>query len=629
MAGIAGIYCADGRPANMDELRLMTAAVQDRGPDGITWWNSGPVAFAHLQFCTTPESLTERQPLVSPGGEACLTWNGRIDNREELQAALAAKGVQPVDNTDPGYALAAYLAWGEDCVQHMVGDFALALWDARHRRLWCARDYIGIRPFYYFWDGKTFLFGPEMRALLAHPLVSLKINEGMVGEYLVDDITTRDETLYTDIRRLPGGSTLTINASGQFRIASWWNPELSLLHYKSDAEYGDHFRELFDQAVQAQMRSQAKVGVALSGGLDSSSIAVTAQHLLRRTNDTDRLVTFSLVSPGKFWDESEDIAAIVQHSGLNSELLQPLNLGLEHFRKRADDWREFPGVPNGEPMTKPICEAIRRHGGRVLLTGLGGDEWLQGRPEHVLDLARARAIRSTLQRAKDDWSFYCGAGRWQSYLAWQILRAAIPDWAIAQRRKRRLARTGIFSKAFLRRTHLGDRLYAAKLRTLPFSTRAQSTIFSHVTAGHEAFMFEGNDLELVSGGAEMRFPYHDRKVTEFCLRLPEEQRQQGSLAKRVLRTAMGDRLPKPLQRKAVKAEYSDMFATVIYEPQVRARLQSMTMLCHTDWLNAHRFGERSTLSVEPVRSYASNYGRLWMAIAIDLWLETVIGKARL
>src|SRR6185437_9104340 len=248
MAGIAGIYCADGRAVAISELQRMSAAVEYRGPDGITFWNGGlpyapnSVAFAHLQFCTTPESLEERQPLVAPGGDVCLVWNGRVDNREELLAEIAAKGVSPVDQTDPGLALAAYFLWGADCVQHIVGDFALAIWDGRQRRLWCARDYVGVRPFYYFWDGKTFLFGPEIRALLAHPLVSLKINEGMVGEYLANAITSRDETLYADIRRLPSGSTLTIDGPGGLRVASWWNPELSLIRYRTDEEYAEHFR---------------------------------------------------------------------------------------------------------------------------------------------------------------------------------------------------------------------------------------------------------------------------------------------------------------------------------------------------------------------------------------------------
>lgn len=623
MAGIAGIYCADGRPADVAELKRMTAATPERGADGTTYWNVGQVAFAHLQFCTTPESLNERQPLIAPGGDVCLVWNGRVDNREELRDALAAKGAAPVDETDPGFVLAAYLAWGEDCVQYIVGDFALAVWDARHRRLWCARDYIGIRPFYYFWDGKTFLFGSEIRALLAHSLVSLKVNEGMVGEYLMDNMVTVDETLFTDIRRLPAGNTLTIDSSGRLRVEIWWNPELNLLDYKSDDEYAEHFRALFDEAVAAQLRSNTKIGVSLSGGLDSSSIAVTAQELLRQRGETDRLMTFSLVGQGKFWDESEDIAAIVEHAGLNAEMLAPYEFGLERFRERAHDWRECPGVPNGEPMTGPVCEAIRRHGGRVVLTGLGGDEWLQGHQEHVVDLACSGAVRPMLRRARSDCDFFCGDGKWQTYLARYLLRAAVPKWMRALRRRRRLARKEIFSKAFLRRANLDGRLRASELRYLPFSTRPQRSIFQNITSGYEAFTLEGNDLEHVCGGTEVRFPYHNRRVAEFCLRLPEEQRQQGSIAKRVLRSAMGQRLPDRVRSKEWKAEYSDMFATVIYEPQVRARLQDLVMMRHTDWLDTARFAARNVLAPEPVRSCVPNYDRIWMAVAIDLWLEDV------
>src|SRR5277367_1489709 len=114
MAGIAGIYCADGRPADSSELGRMAAALAHRAPDGISYWHSGPVGFAHLQFCTTPESLQERQPLVGPGAGTCLVWDGRLDNREELIEALSSRSAPLVDDTDPGLVLSAYLTWGKD-----------------------------------------------------------------------------------------------------------------------------------------------------------------------------------------------------------------------------------------------------------------------------------------------------------------------------------------------------------------------------------------------------------------------------------------------------------------------------------------------------------------------------------
>src|SRR5208283_2106921 len=180
MAGIAGIFWADGRPLVVDELERMAAALEHRAPDGTSRWNAGPVGFAHMQFCTTPESLDEDQPLLARPEGACVVWDGRLDNREELRRAIVSRDGRVIDDTDPGLVLSAYLVWGEACAERLVGDFAFAIWDGRRRLLWCARDYLGVRPFFYFWDGKTFLFASEVRALLTNPRVSLKINEGMV-----------------------------------------------------------------------------------------------------------------------------------------------------------------------------------------------------------------------------------------------------------------------------------------------------------------------------------------------------------------------------------------------------------------------------------------------------------------
>jgi len=624
MAGIAGIFCADGRPVEIAEVQRMAAVIADRGPDGMTFWHSGSVAFAHLQFCTTPEALDERQPLVSPGGEACLVWNGRLDNREELIAALAAQGVRPTDFTDPGLVLSAYLQWGTDCVQRLVGDFALALWDARQRRLWCARDFIGIRPFYYYWDGKTFLFAPEIRALLAHPLVSLRINEGMAAEFLEGAIASRCETLYSDVRRLPSGSSLVIDtAGGDLQISSWWNPDLSLLQYRTDEEYADHFRNLMDQSVLSKMRCNAAWGVELSGGLDSSTIAVTAQALLDRGRPDQRARTFSLAWPGKPWDESEDIAAVVQKANLDPEFVHPLKPGLDFFRQRAGHWRDYPGSPNGEPMSIPTSEAARARGARVLLNGIGGDEWLQGSSLHVVDLAAKAQLVQLLRLARENWQGYGRHAHWSIDLARQILAGAAPDWMHAWRRKRLLGRETILSPDFLRRTRLADRLFSPPERETPrFSSRAQEAIFRFAVGGAEAHIFEWNDREAAHSGIERCYPFFDRRLAEFCLRIPEEQRRRGTVTKYVLRNAMRDRLPERVRSKSFKADFSELYENVLYDPSARERLKNLTMLTRTDWLHPRRFA-RINLPAEPDGGVAGLYGPVWMVLAVDLWLETV------
>lgn len=632
MAGVAGIYCADGRLADVAELKRMAAAVEHRGPDGITYWNSGPVAFAHLQFCTTPESIEERQPLVSPSGEACLVWNGRLDNREELLDVFAAQGARLVDHTDPGLVLSAYLLWGTECVQRLIGDFAFAIWDARLRQLWCARDYVGVRPFYYFWDGKTFLFGPEVSALLAHPLVSLKINEGMVGEYLMSAFTSREETLYSDIQRLPSASTLTIDASGKLRIAAWWNPELGLLEYRTDEEYADHFLHLMEQSILSKIRCSVPWCIPLSGGLDSSTISVTAQALLNRSGSgAQQVSTVSIASPGKAWDESEYILEIARFAGLRTEFFPPLHTDQEFFGQQTDWSKDFPGYPNGAPMLLPMFQGATRHGIRIFLTGAGGNQWLDGLSLEVADLTaslfRAGAVRESLRLAKDDWNIERGNRNWASFLFRTILLATLPNKALLFRRKVKLERQSIFSREFLRRTHLADRVFAPPQKSRHrFVSHNQEDIFLNAICAAQAQIHELNDRESAYNGVEQRYPFFDRRVAEFCLRLPREQRQRGRVWKWVLTDAMRGRLPERVRTKTVQAEFSELFEAVLYDSWARDRLKNLTLCKQTDWLDPGRFASNLKLPAQPISHYSPSYRRAWMVLGIDLWLETVLSS---
>jgi asparagine synthase (glutamine-hydrolysing) len=623
MAGIAGIFCADGRPVDENVLRRMVDAVAFRGPDGIAYWNAGPVALAHMQFFTTPESLAERQPLVSDGGEACLVWNGRVDNREELKAELAAAGARAVDETDPGLVLAAYLEWGTECVQRIVGDFALALWDARARKLWCACDFVGVRPFYYFWDGKTFAFGPDVHAVLAHPLVSLKVNEGMAGEYLLNQIVSRRETLYADVQRIEPGSMLEVDAGG-LRITEWWRPDLSLLEYKTDEEYAEHFRQVFDLSVKSKMRCQTRWGVELSGGLDSSSIAVSARAILENEGRGEEpIYTYSAASPGVAWDESEDIRAIVDKARLTAAMYEPLRVGLEFFRGRAEFWKDYPGTPNGEPLSLPLYDAARTHGLRVLLNGIGGDELLMGQPAHLLDLAKQLgkrgSVRALLDRARNDCNIYTRhEDRWRRYLLRRLMVGFAPRWMRKARRQWRLRQQGIFTSEFLRRTHLGDRVTGEPdLKHGKFASAAQRTVYFSFASGSDTHLLALDDREKIHAGIEARFPFLDRRVVEFCLRVPEGQRQKGPVWKWMLRKAMSDRLPQQVLGKLAKAEFSEIVVGVLSRPEVEERFRTLRLESHTDWLDSRRLREhlRGDMALWPK----------WRLLATDLWFGEISG----
>ena len=146
MSGIAVIWNRDGRPVDGAQIVRMTELMKHRGPDGERHWRRGPVAIGHCALNTTPEALADQQPLIDEAVGLCITFDGRIDNREELKTLLDINGSDLISVSDPRLVLAAYRKWGEACPEHLLGDFAFAIWDERQRRLFCARDFLGVRP---------------------------------------------------------------------------------------------------------------------------------------------------------------------------------------------------------------------------------------------------------------------------------------------------------------------------------------------------------------------------------------------------------------------------------------------------------------------------------------------------
>ena len=257
MSGIIGLYNLDGRPADQLLLERMARTITHRGPDGIRHWLDGSVGFGHLLLQTTPESAHEKQPLTNEDSALCLTLDGRIDNRSELRCWLESKGLPLRDDSDAELVLRAYECWGEECPNRLLGDFAFAIWDARKQQLFCARDYVGVKPFYYYRSGSLFAFGSEIRAVLALDTVPRRLNESRLADFLIEELDREDEesTFYQDVQRLPAGHSLTVGP-GRFALRDYWDLKAPpVLKLGSLREYGEAFREIFVEAVRCRLRS--------------------------------------------------------------------------------------------------------------------------------------------------------------------------------------------------------------------------------------------------------------------------------------------------------------------------------------------------------------------------------------
>jgi len=279
MSGIVGLMDLAGGPVDRDLLSGLTQSLAARGPDAQQTWSGDNVGLGHALLRTTWESENERQPYTDAG--IALVADCRIDAREELVSVLASHGRRVSrDTPDPELIMHAYAVWQTRCVEHLIGDFAFALWDAATRTLFCARDHLGVKPLFYSRKGSGFAFSNDLSCLRRHPAVTADLDELAIADFLVFGFALdTDRSSFSDIRRLPAAHTLTLS-NGEVSIRRYWQlPLEDEIRYRRRADYVDQFLELFETATRDRLRSN-RVGVFMSGGLDSPAIAATAHRML-------------------------------------------------------------------------------------------------------------------------------------------------------------------------------------------------------------------------------------------------------------------------------------------------------------------------------------------------------------
>lgn len=556
MSGIACIIHFDGRPVEPGEMERMTASMAHRGPDGIRHWVKGNVALGHCQMCTTPESLKETQPWANEDESLVLVMDGRVDNWEELRAELLGRGVRLRNQSDAELVLRAYEEWGEDCLQHIDGDYGLLIWDARRRRTFCARDRMAVKPLQYHWNGRSLVVASELHAMFELPWVPRRINDGMMAEYIADEWHSRTETLWEEILRLEPAHWM-FAAGEDPKPRRYWAPEtMPELVYKRDEEYIEHYRALLFDMVRRTSRSHAPLAYEVSGGLDSSALFAVANELRKQ----GRLCapgfegyTLDFEGQGDA-DEMEYARAVAKHVGVAVHEVAPSYPDYEWFKAWAEKYAEVPPYPNGI-MSLGLHELARSRGARVLFTGVGGDEWLGGSFEYYGEELRAGRWGELAQCVRRDWSDL-GPGKVADRLLRQAAKSVLPEWVIEARR-RLLAREQSESIVEI----LSPRLKALlKLRVVSRGrTRKKEAKYSLLMEPFILGAGEWTERQLTAAGLEVRHPYRSRGSVEFAFSVPMRMLARGSVNRWLHRQAADGLLPEEVQLRQSKAEFSVTF----------------------------------------------------------------------
>ncbi|HEU4769349.1 MAG TPA: asparagine synthase-related protein [Pyrinomonadaceae bacterium] len=519
MSGIVGIVNFDGAPIDRDLLRRLTDAISFRGPDSQQTEIHNNAGFGHTMLRTTHEAETEKQPL-SLDGKIWLTGDIRLDGRRELISKLGKKFSTPPNDAE--LLLHAYETWQENCVKHLLGDFAFAIWDSTRQRLFCARDQLGVRQFYYSSKQDSFVFSNTLNCLRLHPQVTNKLNELAIGDFLVFGLNQNPSTtIFTDIKRLPKAHSLVVSRDG-ISVEEYWTPMTTPVRYKNDADYVTRFSDLLAEAVGDRVRT-TRAGISMSGGLDSSAIAATA----RNHDSTLELSAYCVVYDSEFHDEERKYATLV------ADMLQiPLEFLPGNEINQQATSKVWPEPFDVDPIYVVSNELLRRVSSRarVMLTGWDGDTFLNETPRHSF----ARSLKTgNLPRLLFDLTrfVYFQHGpppigirtQWRRWRNPHWNRPPFPVW---------------LNDDFARRFNLTERWreLSAETPAHPLRPRAFGTLFSphwdSLMSRHEA----GTTLLPL----EVRHPLIDVRVVEYLLALPVIP---WLLDKAILRNAMAGILP--------------------------------------------------------------------------------------
>ena len=571
MSGIVGMFCQDGAPVDLYLLRALTGHMSYRGPDASGIWHHGEVGLGHTLLQTTSELAGQRQP-ASLDDRLWLTADARLDDRADLVRQLRAASSNVSESApDSELILRSYAAWGANCVDHLRGDFAFAIWDAPNELLFCARDHFGVKPFYYAQLKNLFLFSNTLNCVRAHPDVSGELNDSAIADFLLFGLNYNDATTtFREVQRLPPAHCMIVSR-GRLELRKYWAPPTNgRIRYRRDAEYVEHFQTLLQSGVNDRLRTD-HVGILLSGGLDSTSLAATTREISANNGGIPHIHTYTALYESLIPDREIDYASDAAKF-----------LGVPNRRIPMDDllpfvWPDDPSCRLPEPLDNPFFSALFNQfravaqDCRVLFSGEGNDNlmYFQMWP-YLQDL-----------RSNQQWSRLSSEALrylWIRPFPWRGIRARLasmfgrtsgsdpfPPW---------------IAPDFARRLNLKDRWReCSELRTASPPHPVRPKAHASLALPHWTRMFENENAGGTRSPVEVRYPFLDLRLVDYLLALPPFP---WFFQKTLLRKAMAGKLPEcvriraktPFQGDPLRAHFRGNQINWVNQTPLRDELES-------------------------------------------------------
>ena len=558
MSAICAIFSIDG--VQKEDAQTMLTSLSAYPHDSQGAWVSGCFALAACTLHTTTESYSQAQPNVSADGSLACVFDGYLINHEEVARDIESRGGVLRSRSDVEIALKAYEVWGEDCAEKLHGEFALIIADERAGRIFATRDHLGFAPLYFLKEDERLIIASDFRTIAALKPRALEPNLRYLAQTVTNRWYLRDETPWKQISRLKRAHRLIFNGHRLTECKYWSPPTDITIKYKSDAEYAEHYHEVLFDCVRRSSRSHAPVGVAVSGGLDSSAIFSIADALEKEALwQAPGFAGYSLAAEdGSNAFELPYARAAAANLGRDLSEIPLFDPDIDYYTEDGQWHMDLPIASNGA-MTLSMEEQVVSDGSRVLINGIGGDEWLQGHAHSYPEFLDANDVigfcrtfgnevnaqgilKATKQCARES----------VGWLMPERLRDSIRRQMRERRRNNDLA-LGWLAPELRAALREAEEEFESSLPPNPVEwSKVNLATTPRGDLTHSLMRRQRNRV-----GLESRHPMLYRSFIEFSLGTPAHIKRRGAQTKVIHRKAMAPYLPEKVMNRATKANFTN------------------------------------------------------------------------
>ncbi len=633
MCGIAGMMkFGDASEVEASALHRMCAAMVHRGPDDEGIYTDGAVGIG-MRRLSIVDLATGHQPLSNEDGSAWIVFNGEIYNHASLRPGLEKRGHQYRTQSDTETILHLYEQYGRDCVQHLRGMFAFAIWDAPRQRLFIARDRLGIKPLYYRLTPDDIVWGSEIKVVLAAPSVDCQFDRSVLAEFLAFGYLSGAQTFYRGIRKLMPGHWMEVDFKGQVKIERYWDlATAESEHWKPQSYFISTYREMLEEAVQSHLMSDVPLGVFLSGGLDSSAVAALMTKIRRAPVET-----FSVGYGEEQYSELPYARIVAKHlNSVHHEVLVSQQEFLDALPSLI--WHEDEPIvwPSSVPLYF-VARLAQQHV-KVVLTGEGSDETLAGYTRYAFTLknamwdriyrsivpkvmrggirgsiANSKLIGATIRRKLSHTFLARDGNSWASFYFDNFFSA----FSESDQR-------GLLSDAVIAECVAGS-AYENVLDYWEHSNgeMLHRLLYTDIKTYLVELLMKQDNMSMAAS-IESRVPFLDHPLVEFATNIPENLQVAGLAGKHILKKGLEDLLPHSILYRPklgfptpwsrwLAGSQLDVIRNLLLEPRSLERglfkREAVARL-----FEEHRSG------------YRDHYDRIWRLLNLELWHRACLEK---